>query len=47
MMLFAPEVKRRASGLFLANDSMCLMRFSSKISSTAIRIPVSSTSPKP
>ena len=37
----------RASGCSLTKLSMWRMRFSSKISSTAIRIPVSSTSPKP
>ena len=45
--LLAPLVICIASGCSLMNVSMWRMRLSSRISSTAMRMPVSSTSPKP
>ena len=45
--LLAPLVSCSASGCSAIKLSMWRMRFSSSISSMAIRIPVSSTSPKP
>ena len=46
-ILFAPEVRLHDSGSFSMNDWIWRIRFSARISSTAIKIPVSSTSPKP
>ena len=45
--LLAPLVSCSASGCSAIKLSMWRMRFSSSISSMAIRMPVSSTSPKP
>ena len=45
--LLAPLVSCSASGCSAMKLSMWRMRFSSSISSMAIRMPVSSTSPKP
>lgn len=45
--LLAPLVSCSASGCSAIKLSMWRMRFSSRISSMAIRMPVSSTSPKP